>query len=177
MRWIGPFVLFFCLLLPAVVLAQEEAETVEGATENSADASDFGGSFPSGTVTFTSNPTETITINVAGDTAVEHDETFVITLTQSTRSLDIVTATAIGTIRNDDQATVTMSDGFAVAEGNSGDTIVTITATLDTDVAEGFSVGVSVHPDTATFGDDYGYTGSSMAFDGYVLNAHNSPGH
>src|SRR2546425_13249063 len=43
----------------------------------SADAEDFGGVFPSGTLTFVPGKTsKTITINVVGDTVVEPDEMF-----------------------------------------------------------------------------------------------------
>src|SRR5262249_25653668 len=55
--------------------------TVTGSGANPASASDFGGTFPSGTVNFAANQlSQTITINVSGDTVVEPDEGFTVTL-------------------------------------------------------------------------------------------------
>src|SRR6185369_14153938 len=56
--------------------------TVTGSATNPANAADFSGSaFPSGTVTFAAgSSTQVITINVSGDTVVESDEGFTVTL-------------------------------------------------------------------------------------------------
>jgi hypothetical protein len=73
--------------------------SVAGSGANPAAAADFGGSFPSGSVTFApGETTKTITLLVSGDTAVEPAESF--TLTASGTGLNTVTAT--GTISNDD---------------------------------------------------------------------------
>src|SRR5262249_10931981 len=74
-------------------------------TLSPADPSDFvGGSLPSGTVTF--NPgvtTQTITINVNGDSTIEPDEGFTVTLSGANPgTTQITTASAIGAIFNDD---------------------------------------------------------------------------
>ena len=67
-----------------------------------ADASDFGGTVPSGTVSFAAGETSTqVTITVSGDTALEADETFTVTLSNVTGAA-IGTASATGTIINDD---------------------------------------------------------------------------
>jgi hypothetical protein len=70
----------------------------------SAVANDFGGSsLPNGTVSFAAGETtKTITVNVAGDRAVEANENFTITLSGATGSAVISTASASGTILNDD---------------------------------------------------------------------------
>ena len=76
---------------------------VSGSGGNPAEAADFGGSFPSGTVTFApGETTQTVTIDVAGDTDVEGDEGFTVTLSGATGGAGIATATATGTIQNDD---------------------------------------------------------------------------
>jgi hypothetical protein len=90
----------------------EEAVTYDYAvTSDSADADDFVQPFrdttlPSGTIMLdTEEVTKTLTILVAGDTTVEADETFTVTLSLATPDRNETTATAImtGTIRNDDQ--------------------------------------------------------------------------
>ncbi|MFY7696186.1 MAG: ELWxxDGT repeat protein [Cyanobium sp.] len=76
---------------------------VSGGSTTPASASDFASSaFPSGTVSFAAGQTrQTITVNVAGDLGKETDETFRVTLSGATGAT-ITTATANGTILNDD---------------------------------------------------------------------------
>lgn len=78
--------------------------TVTGTGANPANAADFAdGTLPSGVVTFNNNETsKTITVLVAGDTLVEPDETFVVTLSGAVGA-QIGTATAVGIILNDDE--------------------------------------------------------------------------
>ena len=59
---------------------------------------------PTGTVNFAASETsKLITINVSGDTTLEPDEEgFTVTLSNPTNSATIATATATGTIQNDD---------------------------------------------------------------------------
>ncbi len=83
--------------------AQTLAYTVTGSGANPANAADFNGAvLPSGSITFTAGATaEVITIPVTGDTTVEPDETFTVTLSGAA---GITSATATGTIINDDGA-------------------------------------------------------------------------
>ena len=54
---------------------------VTGTTVNGANAADFGGSFSSGTVSFAANETsKTVTVLVSGDSVLESDEEFIVTL-------------------------------------------------------------------------------------------------
>ena len=72
-----------------------------GSGTNPANAADFGGAFPTGSGTLAAGETsKTINVLVAGDTAVEPDDTFTLTVTAS--GLNTVTST--GTISNDDSA-------------------------------------------------------------------------
>jgi hypothetical protein len=75
-----------------------------------ANAADFtGGVLPSGTVSFAAGEnSKTIAVNVAGDTSVEPDEHFAVTLSAPTGAT-ITTASAIGTILNDDTIAVAAS--------------------------------------------------------------------
>jgi len=70
---------------------------------NQANNTDFvGGTLPTGTVSFAAGETsQTITVNVSGDTSVELDEEFIVTLSTPTNAT-VTTGTAKGTITNDD---------------------------------------------------------------------------
>ncbi|WP_344917962.1 Ig-like domain-containing protein [Azospirillum formosense] len=108
------------------------------------DAADFGGTMPSGTVSFADGETtKTITVLVSGDTAIEPDETFTVTLSNpSVTATAIETASASGTIRNEDpvdpvltlpgaQTVVTGTAaaiaGLSVMDGDSATVTVTLT--------------------------------------------------
>ncbi|WNF14428.1 ELWxxDGT repeat protein [Microcystis aeruginosa] len=105
---------------------------VSGTGINPASADDFvGGVLPGGVVSFAPGETsKTITVNVEGDTAIEPDETFTVTLSNPTNGAPITTATAQGTIQDDDRITLAI---FATnanrPEGNSGSTPFTFTVT------------------------------------------------
>ena len=81
---------------------------VTGSGANPANASDFiGGVFPAGTIVFAANQlTETITINVNGDTDAESDETFVVRLRDASEGVTFVNASATGVIRDDDRESI-----------------------------------------------------------------------
>ncbi|CCI26123.1 hypothetical protein MICAG_3020001 [Microcystis aeruginosa PCC 9808] len=107
---------------------------VTGSGSNPANATDFvGGVLPSGTVSFAAGETsKVITVNVQGDTTVEPDENFTVTLSTPTNGATITTATAIGTIQNDDVAVPTLAIAATSAsqtEGNSGSKAFTFTVT------------------------------------------------
>lgn len=85
--------------------ASSASWTVAGTGINPAEASDFiDGTFPNGTVSFAAGETsQTILVNVAGDTTFEQDETFAVTLSAPSGAiLDPASSIASGTIRNDD---------------------------------------------------------------------------
>ena len=77
---------------------------VTGSGSNPANATDFvGGVLPSGSVSFTTGETsKVITVDVQGDTTFEPNENFTVTLSNATNGAIITTATATGTINNDD---------------------------------------------------------------------------
>ena len=79
---------------------------VSGSGANAANGEDFVGSvLPSGTISFGPGViSRLVTVAVRGDTQVEADEGFVVTLSGATGDAAIVTAAAAGTIRNDDSA-------------------------------------------------------------------------
>ncbi len=67
-------------------------------------AADFAaGALPAGTVTFAAGETSrTITVGIAGDFAIEANETFTVSLSGASAGTTIAKASAIGTILNDD---------------------------------------------------------------------------
>jgi hypothetical protein len=99
---------------------------VTGSGGNPAGAADFGGTLPLGTINFTDNETSKIvTVNVSGDTDIEPDETFTITLSNPTNDATIATATAAGTIEADDNsidlASLDGGNGFTLHGSDYGD--------------------------------------------------------
>lgn len=100
---------------------------VTGSGINPADATDFAGAvLPSGTVIFATGETsKTITVNVNGDSTVEPDDGFTVTLSGASAGTSIGTATATGVIRNDDGGTLIGTSGNDVLIGGAGpDTII-----------------------------------------------------
>ena len=129
-------------------IATSASWAVTGSGANPAAGSDFVGAvLPSGTVSFAAGETsKTITVNVAGDTVVEPDEGFTVTLSNPAASTTIGTASASGTIRNDDASQASLSIAALSAdkvEGQSGSTAFTFTVTRggDTSIATSAQLG------------------------------------
>jgi hypothetical protein len=91
-------------------------------TGNGATASDFaGGVLPSGRVTFAAGETsKTITINAVGDLVIEGDESFTVTLSNASSGAEITTSSAQGTILNDDQPGIFVSQTSGLSTSESG---------------------------------------------------------
>ena len=65
----------------------------------------FGGEMPAGSVSFAAGEAyKTVTVWVLGEILVERDESFLVTLSNASEGVVIDTASATGTIRNDDSA-------------------------------------------------------------------------
>ncbi|MGA0606690.1 Calx-beta domain-containing protein [Phenylobacterium sp. VNQ135] len=163
-----------------------------------ADAADFaGGARPSGTLTFAAGETsKVITVNVAGDTAVEGNETFTLTLSGPSGAT-LGQATATGTITNDDSATEPppSGGGQVINSPGPGSTVTgtsgadTINASQGSDVITGgagadvfawakepwsparitdFALGTDKLDFSKLF-QASGYTGSDPVADGYIV--------
>jgi hypothetical protein len=105
-------------------VAHSVSWAVTGAGANPATAQDFaGGVLPAGTIAFQPGETsKTISIGVAGDTVVEPDEGFTVSLSNPSSDLSVGTGSANGAILNDDKAAVTVSthdDAYVVQQGQS----------------------------------------------------------
>lgn len=76
---------------------------VTGTGSNPSNAADFGGTFPSGSGTFAAGETsKSIVVLVSGDTTVEPDETFTVTVTAT----GLNSVSSVGTVVNDDTAPI-----------------------------------------------------------------------
>lgn len=148
-----------------------EAETVNyaitGTGLNPADAADFGGSLPSGTLTLPAGQASvTLTVLVGGDLAGEPDEDFVVTLSNPSSGVTITTATANGTIQADDVVFDVTAPATAL-EGNPGETtyfdfVVTRSGNLSASQTLDWSVaGIGADPASAA---DFDATSGSITF-------------
>jgi len=118
---------------------------------------DFVFSNPSSYIVLPGNsPTSFIvSVNVAGDTTVEADEEFTLTVSVNAGStkpgyVTLTDPTAIGTIQNDDGVSVSISD-CSGTEGGTCDVTVSLTA----DVAQAFTLTLSTLTNTAIAGTDF----------------------
>jgi hypothetical protein len=144
---------------------------VAGTGADPADAADFGGAFPSGVVNFAVDQTsQIVTINVSGDTLVETDEAFNITLSNlAPDTAEILTATAAGTIENDDLTPLTVFlsvDNTDILE-NRG--IATFSATLSTTATSDVTVDLGI-TGTATSAEDFVASGTQIVIEAGELS-------
>ena len=87
---------------------------VTGSGNNAAQADDFGGALPTGSVNFAPDETsKSIPINVSGDTDIEPSEEFTVTISVPAGGVIINTPTATGTIQNDDMSAAMFDFGDA----------------------------------------------------------------
>ena len=147
--------------------ASGRAVTVDYAVDASSTATantDFLGG--AGTLTFAAGDTsESILVIVKGDELDEADETVVLKLSNAGNA-SIATATASGTITDDDAApALSIVAPAAVTEGDGGSTDMVFTVTLD--AASGLAVTVDYAVDassTATAGTDFTDLSGTLSF-------------
>ena len=103
--------------------ANAVAWAVTGSGANPANATDFtNGVLPAGTVTFAAGESsKTITVGVHGDTQLEQSEGFLVTLSGATNGALLGTATAAGSIQNDDSG-LNAINGTSAGETLTGTT-------------------------------------------------------
>ncbi len=142
-----------------VTLSRNAASTVTIAYDTSDGTATAGEDYTatSGTLTIAAGSNSgTITVPVLGDTVIEGDQTFTLTLSDAQNahlSGGGDTLEATGNITDDDTATVSVSGpAAAVGEASDGELefTVTMSAAAETDVTVNYSLG-----GTATAGDDY----------------------
>ncbi|MBF0626633.1 MAG: DUF4347 domain-containing protein [Magnetococcales bacterium] len=129
-------------------------------------ASDFVAS--SGLLTIPAGSTSaSFTVSVRGDTLVESDETYTVTLSNPGGGATLGTSFVTTTIANDDavvvaQPTVTLSAPAAVVEGNSGSRTVTYTVTLSSVATAIVTLDYATSGGTATAGSDFVATSGTL---------------
>ena len=147
--------LTFTVSLSAVSARQVTVNYADAGTGTAASGQDYT-AIPAGTLTFApGDTTKTFTVSVTGDALDETAETVAVTLSGA-RGARIATATASGTITDDDDPPSLSLDSPTIAEGDGGSTNLDFTVSLSAvsgqevtvDYAEG-SGG------TATSGADY----------------------
>jgi Ca2+-binding RTX toxin-like protein len=135
---------------------------VTGTGTNPANAADFGGGvLPSGLVTFGTHITsQVISVPVSGDTTFEPDETFSLTLTNPSNGTTITTATATGTIQNDNDSPTLAINDITVIEGKDASAFLTVS--LSNPISQTVSVNYTTTAINATAGSDYTTTSGTL---------------
>jgi hypothetical protein len=139
-------------------------KTVDGSATGGSDYKDG-----TGTVTFAPGMTsQTIHVDIVGDTDVEGDETFTVMLLSPVGGT-IADGSATGTIVNDDVAAPpvlpSLSVGDAtVVEGNSGTANLLFTVSLSKAATGPVTVQYGTADGTATAGSDYTATSGTLTF-------------
>lgn len=105
------------------------------------------------------------TVNVTGDATFEPDETFFVNLTNAVNAT-IADNQALGTIKNDDVATPTLTiDDVSHNEGNAGTTTYTFTVTLANPPNSTVTVDVATADGSATLANsDYASNSTTLSF-------------
>jgi Ca2+-binding RTX toxin-like protein len=114
----------------------------------------------SNTLNFAANQTTaTLQVPILGDSQVEPNESFKVTLSSPVNATLGSNSSAVVTINNDDQAAVVLPklsiSGVTVKEGNSGSSTVNATVTLSAASSETVSVNYTTQDGTATANSDY----------------------
>jgi Ca2+-binding RTX toxin-like protein len=119
----------------------------------------------SGTLNFGSGVnSQTISITINGDAAVEPNETFFVNLSGATNGATITDSQGQGTISNDDSGPGSITiDDITIAEGQSGTKLATFTVTRAGGTAA-FNVNYATADGTATAGSDYASTSGTLSF-------------
>lgn len=154
--------------------ASATAVTVNYATSNGSASSGSDYATASGTLTFASGVlTQSVAVNVNGDTTIEPDETFFVTLSVPVNAtIGVAQGVGTGTIVNDDAAAVlpTLSiNNVSQNEGNSGLTPFVFTVTLSAASATAVTVNYATSDGSANAGSDFNTTSGTLTFAPNVL--------
>ncbi|MBR1122684.1 VCBS repeat-containing protein [Bradyrhizobium lablabi] len=143
------------------------AFSVSYATANGSAIAGADYSADTGTLNFAAGVnSQTISIPVFGDVAVENNETFVVNLSNATNGATIADGQGIGTIFTDDAISVAGSvsiNDVMITEGNSGTSMATFTVTR-TGGTGAFAVSYATANGTAIAGGDYAADAGTLSF-------------
>jgi uncharacterized repeat protein (TIGR01451 family) len=112
---------------------------------------------------------QTVTVNVNGDTKFEPNETFTLNLS-APGNATLGTASGTGTIQNDDAQPSVSIDSVSQSEGNSGTTPFAFTVSLSNPSSQTVTVNYTTADGTATVADgDYAAASGTLTFAPGVL--------
>lgn len=150
--------------------------TVTGTGSDVADADDFvGGSYPTNTVSFSNNGTtsEQFTVDVSGDSTLEADEQFLVTITEASdpgnnHTIDGTADTQTATISNDDTLTaiITANDATAAEPADDGQFTVSFQGGGSTEIPVTVDYLIGTEVGAATNGTDYAILSGSVVVTG-----------
>jgi len=145
--------------------ASTSAVTVSFATANGSATAGSDYVAQSGSLTFAAGETtKTIAVVVNGDTTVEPNETFLVSLS-GTSGATLADGQATGTIVNDDQSALSLSiNDVTVSEGDTGTTLARFTVSLSGPSSSPVTVAWATADGTATAGSDYVAGGGTLTF-------------
>ena len=130
---------------------------------NGAIAADFGGAFPAGVISFAAGERQaTIQVAVVGDSAIETDDGFTVTLSSPSPEVALGTAKAWGRIRNDDAQLSLAGPSVRAAEGDSGTTAFTFTVARTGDLSVAHEAAWRVTGDGAAPADAADFPGGVL---------------
>jgi hypothetical protein len=119
-------------------------------------ASDYAGFVLAAQQIAAGQTSKTVSVTINGDTTVEPDETFTLSLS-NVFGATVADGTAIGTITNDDVASgpaLSVGD-VSIAEGNAGTSVATFTVTMSAVQATAVKFDIATANVTASAGSDY----------------------
>jgi hypothetical protein len=147
--------------------ATERTTTVDYTTQNDTAVAPSDYASKSGTLTFApGDPTETISVDVVGDTTDEPNETFNVNLSNAIDAT-VSDAQGVGTITDDDPSPSFAINDVTVTEGNSGttpSTSATFTVTKTGATSQTTTVDFTTADDTATAPGDYTLQTNTLTF-------------
>ncbi len=108
---------------------------------------------------------KTISVPILGDTSVESDETFTLTLSTPSGAVLGSVASTTATIKNDDKPVVTLTPTtVSVTEGNSGSKQLDFTVNLSIAASSSITVNYATANGTASAGSDYTSVSGTVGF-------------
>lgn len=120
---------------------------------------------PTTTLTFLpATMTQTVTIDILGDTLDEVDEQFSVLLSNPSGEARLGNAVGTGTILDNDTAPTISINDVTIAEGSGGSTTAVFTATLSTASGKIITVNYAAQNGTAVADEDYTATSGSLTF-------------